>query len=670
MNQELDTEQDELDEAAADKARAAGDEGDDVDAEDLVDELTDDDDDNDDDDDDADADSEDSEDSEDSDDDASDDDASDDDASDDDDDDDDADDEVSDTASALSAEDPDVDPRDTAYRSDRAFTDFPLSPEIIKGIEEKGYKLATRVQALTLEPALAGKDLVVRSKTGTGKTAAFCIPILELIPAGTRKTRALVLAPTRELARQIAQEATELARYKDLRIAVIYGGVPFGPQEDALREGAELVVGTPGRIIDHLRRGNLDLSEAAFACLDEADEMLSMGFLEDVTKILDKCPADRQVMLFSATVDDRVRALITRYTRDALDFRISTDEDRVEGIEHILYETSPDYHKARALLAVMDIEQPSSAIIFCNTREDTATVATFLARQGLDVELISGELPQSKREKVMNRVKRGETQFLVATDVAARGIDISDLSHVINYSLPEDPKVYLHRTGRTGRIGKKGTAISLAGGSDLHTRAFLENQHGIAFEVRDLPTSEEAARARVERQALQIRDAMGKMAFEGYLSTVRAIKERPDADLLFAAALRAFFLWDRIRRAEEEGTAGSIEALHDAREERDDRRRDGGGRDSDRGRGRGQGGDRGRGGGGRDRDRDRDRGRSRGRDRDRPAQGDRPAHDDRPARNDAAAVEGSAPAPESGSDGGRERKRRRRRRSNKPNRDG
>ena len=317
------------------------------------------------------------------------------------------------------------------YVSDRRFSQFPFSPEVLQGIAAKGYEVATGVQAVAIEPALAGRDLVVRSKTGTGKTAAFCLPMIERVPGGDRKTRAIVLAPTRELARQVAAECADLAQHKDLRVTVIYGGVGFGPQEEALQEGTEIVVGTPGRILDHIRRGNLDLSQAMFACLDEADEMASMGFLKDVIAILDQTPEDRQVLLFSATVDESVRSLINRYTKDALELRLSTDTDKVENITHVLYETSPDFHKARALLAIIDQEEPVSAIIFCNTREDTATVATFLSRQGLDVELMSGELPQSKREKVMARIKSKQTQYLVATDVAARGIDIPQTDLII-----------------------------------------------------------------------------------------------------------------------------------------------------------------------------------------------------------------------------------------------
>jgi ATP-dependent RNA helicase DeaD len=484
------------------------------------------------------------------------------------------------------------------YDSNRAFADFPLSAEILQGIEAYGYKTATAVQAGTLEAALAGRDMVVRSKTGTGKTAAFALPIIEQIEAGLRHVQGIVLAPTRELARQVAEEAAKLAQFKDIHVVAIYGGVGFGAQEDALEQGAQLVVGTPGRILDHLRRGTLDLSKARFAALDEADEMLAQGFYEDVTKILDQTPETRQVLMFSATIDERVRSIIQRYTKDPLDLRLSTDADKVDNITHVIYESSPDFHKARALLAIIEQEQPKSAVIFCNTREDTATVATFLSRQGLDVELLSGELPQNKREAVMKRVKGGRTQYLAATDVAARGIDISDLTHVVNYSLPEDPAVYLHRSGRTGRIGKKGICISLVGGAELHTRKTLINQYEIEFEVRPLPSKEEAAAARVDRQVRSIKEAMGTMAFEGYLGTVRAIQERPDGDVLLAATMRAFFLWDRIRKAEAEGGPDSVGALAAERKQRSEERRGGGG-----GRDRGGRGGRGGGGGGGGRDR-------------------------------------------------------------------
>ena len=461
--------------------------------------------------------------------------------------------------------------RVSEWTSDRSFADFPISPEVLKGVRELGYDMATPVQAATIDPALAGRDLLVRAKTGTGKTAAFCVPVVERVEAGARSPRAIVLAPTRELAIQVAQECAGIAKYKDLRIAAIYGGVGFGPQEQALRDGAEIVVGTPGRVLDHARRGTLDLSKVQFAVLDEADEMLSMGFLEDVRKILDRTPKDRQSLFVSATINESIKNLIRSYLRDPEEIYLSVDGDNVSSIAHVLYETSPDYHKARALLDLIEKERPHSAIIFCNTREDVNTVYTFLDRQGLGVEMISGELPQSRREKVMARVKAGAVQYLVSTDVAARGIDISDLSHVVNYALPEDPSVYLHRCGRTGRIGKTGTALTLAGGADFSTRLTLERQHKILFEVRELPTPQESRQLQAERIARQMREAAGNMAYEAYVEVAKLLRDRPDSDVVLAVAVRAFQMWDRQRRMQ---NAEESEESHEGerpREERDER---------------------------------------------------------------------------------------------------
>ncbi|MDP2312683.1 MAG: DEAD/DEAH box helicase, partial [Pseudomonadota bacterium] len=504
--------------------------------------------------------------------------------------------------------------------SDRRFADFPISSEVLQGLTELGYSMATPVQAMTIDPALAGKDLLVRAKTGTGKTAAFCVPVVERITAGDRKPRAIMLAPTRELAIQIAQECTGIAKYKDLRIAAIYGGVGFPPQEQALRDGCEIVVGTPGRILDHIKRGNLDLSNISFAVLDEADEMLSMGFLEDVRKILDRTPKSRQNLFVSATINESIKGLIRNYLKDPEEIYLSVDGENVSNIAHVLYETSPDYHKARALIDLIELERPGSALIFCNTREDVNTVHAFLDRQGIGVEMISGELAQNRREKVMARVKAGAVQYLVATDVAARGIDISDLTHVINYALPEDPNVYMHRCGRTGRIGKTGIALTLAGGADFSTRLSLERQHKIVFDVKHLPTPDESKKLQADRIARALKTASGTMAYEAYIDVVKAIKERPDADQVLAVALRGFFMWDQARRAAAADSLNEAEGGGAPGEARTDDRGDRGPRD-DRSRDR----DRPRGG---DRDRDRDR----PRDRDRGPRSDAPreARDDRP----------------------------------------
>src|SRR6476469_7154163 len=380
------------------------------------------------------------------------------------------------------------------YVATQTFAELPLSEELRKGIAERGYTAPTPVQAAVLGPILAGRDLICRSKTGTGKTAAFGIPLLERIPAGTRKASALVLCNTRELALQVAQEIEALGKHQDLRVVAIYGGAAMGAQTDALIEGAEVIVGTPGRVYGHIRRGNLKLDSTRIAVLDEADEMLSAGFYEEVTRILDKLPNDRQTLLFSATVPPDIEHLAQKYLREPETILLSGDVFTVEHIHNVLHHLVDQYPKPRNLLYLIEREDPEAAIVFCNLRTDTELVANVLNRNGFDAEMLNGDLPQKERERVMAQVKRGEVRFMVATDIAARGIDISDLSHVINYSLPEDPAVYLHRVGRTGRIGKKGTALNLTSGREMTTLTTLEKKFNVVFERKPMPNAEEAAR--------------------------------------------------------------------------------------------------------------------------------------------------------------------------------
>jgi ATP-dependent RNA helicase DeaD len=335
--------------------------------------------------------------------------------------------------------------------------------------------------------------------------------------------------------------------------------------------------------MDHIKKGHLAANNVRISCLDEADEMLSMGFVEDVRAILRKFPKDAQTLLFSATVSKETEALVTEFLNEPEQIYLSSDLDNVETIRHVLYEAPHDLHKAKALLYLLDIERPDNAIIFCNTRADASTVASFLDRQGLDAHLLSGELAQSQRSRVMNRIKSGKVKFLVATDVASRGIDISNLTHVINYMLPNDPKTYLHRIGRTGRLGKMGTAISLVSGSDLGSKKMLKTQHAIAFNEEPFPDSATCIKNRVEQQAQQIQRALGTMVFESYLPTVDGLLELENGKALLAAALRAFFQWDRQRRADvtdvETPQADKRSSRDDRKGQRDDRK---GGRDGDR----------------------------------------------------------------------------------------
>jgi ATP-dependent RNA helicase DeaD len=465
------------------------------------------------------------------------------------------------------------------YVATKTFAELPLSEELRRGIAEKGYTAPTPVQAAVLEPILAGKDLIVRSKTGTGKTAAFGIPLLERIPAGTRHVAAVILCNTRELALQVSQEIIGLGAHKGLGVVAIYGGASMDEQVKKLQDGAAIVVGTPGRVQDLYDRGRLKFDKVQMAVLDEADEMLGAGFFEDVTRILETLPKTRQTLLFSATVPPDIEQLVQKFLREPETVLLSGDVYTVEHIQNVLYDVVDQYPKPRNLLYLLERENPDSAIIFCNTRTDTELIANVLNRHGLDAEMLNGDLPQKERERVMARIKRGELRFMVATDLAARGIDISDLSHVINYSLPEDPAVYLHRVGRTGRIGKKGTAISLFTGAEMVTLTALEKRFNIPFEKRKLPTPEEAKGLWTERQLGELSDAMQSgSAFEAYLPLAKEMAERSDRHTLLAYALKYFFTHHRMERAQARAAGERLEQKHEAAEvvqEAKERRRKG-----------------------------------------------------------------------------------------------
>jgi ATP-dependent RNA helicase DeaD len=516
------------------------------------------------------------------------------------------------------------------------FDDLALSPPLRRALAERGYLHPTPVQAQAFDPVMQGKDLIVRSKTGTGKTAAFGLPLLEKMDPEDKAVRALVLCPTRELAMQVAAELSDLGKYKGIRVAAIYGGASMKEQEDALEAGSPIVVGTPGRVYDHIRRKNLKLGGCRHAVLDEADEMLNQGFYEEVTRILDQLPKDRQVLLFSATVPPEIQNLIRQYTTSPEMLMLSGDVLTVDHIHHVRYDVSDDYPKPRNLIYVLEMEEPDNSIVFCNTRDDTALVTAVLNRNGFDAELLNGDLPQKERERVMAKVKRGEVAFMVATDIAARGIDISELSHVINYSLPEDPAVYLHRVGRTGRIGKKGTALNLVSGRELGTLTTLEKKYGIVFEKRQMPSPDEAVRMWTERHVREIQKSASGSVYEGFLGLAGSLKQRPDADDNIAFLLKFFFghlRMDKLRAAAEAGAgAGAGQPKDEARPPR---------RERDRERSRGDRPPRGerteRGSGPRER-------RERPPRRDRPSEGEAaPAAEERPARPPRPAAEPTAP---------------------------
>jgi ATP-dependent RNA helicase DeaD len=362
-----------------------------------------------------------------------------------------------------------------------------LAPGVQDGIRDLGWSEPTPVQAKVLPPMAEGRDLIVQAHTGSGKTGAFGIPIVAALDTRKKACQALVMSPTRELANQVAAEITALGKHVGVNCVPIYGGVGYTQQLEGIEAGAHVVVGTPGRILDHLGSGRLDFSQVRTLVLDEADELLSLGFWPDMREIQKYLPEKRQSCLFSATIPERVRSLSRVFLNDPVYVSPSEGQIAPQQIEHFFVVTTAQQKEAN-LARIIEDEDPESAIIFCNTKDDVRFVTSYLQRRGLDADQISGDLAQSAREKAMHRIKNGELRFLVATDVAARGIDISDLTHVISYSAPQSPEVYIHRTGRTGRAGKAGVAISLVSGLDIGNFRHLQNVNQIEIKERKLPT--------------------------------------------------------------------------------------------------------------------------------------------------------------------------------------
>jgi ATP-dependent RNA helicase DeaD len=340
------------------------------------------------------------------------------------------------------------------------FIDLNLRPELMQAIAALGYTEPTPIQAALIPVMMTGTDVIGQAQTGTGKTAAFALPILHNLEPGERHVQALVLCPTRELALQVAGAIYDYGKVQEVRVLAVYGGQPYGPQISRLNRGVDVVVGTPGRLIDLLERNALNISQVRTVVLDEADEMLSMGFIEDIETILADTPKDRQTALFSATLPAPIRRLADRYMHAPQSILIQRAQVTLAAIEQRYYLVN-QADKLAAVTRLFEIEPVTSALIFVRTRVGTGELANELARRGFPAESLNGDLSQEARERTLNRFRQNQVKVLVATDVAARGLDIDDISHVFNYDLPDDPEIYIHRIGRTGRAGKTGIAISM-----------------------------------------------------------------------------------------------------------------------------------------------------------------------------------------------------------------
>lgn len=334
-----------------------------------------------------------------------------------------------------------------------------LDPSIFRGVERMGFKNPTLIQERTIGPLMSGKDVIGQARTGSGKTVAFSLPLLHSVDPRDRRVQALVLAPTRELAIQITQEMRKLGIYTGVKVATIYGGQPIGKQREELRRGAQVVVGTTGRLLDHVRRRWLDLSSVRFVVLDEADTMLDMGFIDDVDQILGSIRGKKQVCIFSATMPPKITELSRRYMHEPQRVMVDADEPSVDTLDQYYAVVRHD-EKLTFLTGLLEKEHPASTIIFRRTKRGADKLAVDLQRKGYGVVPLHGNLSQNQRDRYMGAFREGRANILVATDIASRGIDVSQVACVVNYDIPEDPLVYFHRVGRTARAGRQGKAYS------------------------------------------------------------------------------------------------------------------------------------------------------------------------------------------------------------------
>ena len=471
------------------------------------------------------------------------------------------------------------------------FSSLNLREELVQAITGLGYAEPTPIQSAIIPIMLEGADVIGQAQTGTGKTAAFALPILQNF-SPQRHVQALILAPTRELALQVADSMTVYGKHLDVRILAVYGGQPYGPQISRLNRGVDVVVGTPGRLLDLMERNALNIKHVRTLVLDEADEMLNMGFMEDVEKILSETPVERQTALFSATMPARIRSLANRFMRDPQHVNIKRDTLTLASTEqryYLVHETD----KTSALTRLFETEPIKSALIFARTRVETSSLANELVVRGIPAESIHGDMDQKAREAVLNRFRSNQLKVLVATDVAARGLDIEDISHVFNYHLPDDAEVYVHRIGRTGRAGKTGVAITLVSPREKRRLREVEALTKQPIKKMELPTVSDIHRHRESQVIETMKIWLGRGRYKRELEMVQELIEAGHDPLNVAAAAL------KIARADEKqrpiAEIGEVKTRVDDRKETragkrgrpdGDHRRDGTGRgDSSRRRG-------------------------------------------------------------------------------------
>ena len=424
-----------------------------------------------------------------------------------------------------------------------AFADLGLRPELLGALTGLGYEEPTPIQRETIPPLLAGRDLLGQAATGTGKTAAFALPLLQrLAPPGDRGKRpmGLVLVPTRELAVQVSEAVHRYGRELGARVLPIYGGQPIGRQLGALDRGVDVVVATPGRVLDHLGRGSLPLAAIDVVVLDEADEMLDMGFADDIEAILQATPAGRQTVLFSATMPARIDGMARRHLRDPVRIKMGgavAGPGRAPLVRQLAY-VVPRASKTAALGRILDVESPAAALVFCRTRDEVDSITGTLNGRGYRAEALHGGMTQEQRDRVMGRLRTGTADLVVATDVAARGLDIEQLTHVVNYDVPASPDAYVHRIGRVGRAGREGVAVTLAEPREHRMLKAIERVTGQRITVEKVPTTADLRARRLELTRAALEEAILDGDLEGFRVVVESLADEHDVMEVALAAVK------------------------------------------------------------------------------------------------------------------------------------
>jgi len=419
-----------------------------------------------------------------------------------------------------------------------SFTSLGLSAARVSHLEAMGYHEPTAIQAEAIPHLLSGRDLIGQAQTGTGKTAAFSLPLMEQVDNNNPTVQALVLTPTRELAIQVCQAMRSYRLQGRPKVLALYGGQSIERQQEQLRRGTQIVVGTPGRVLDLLGRGTLSLKGLGWLVLDEADEMLNMGFIQDVEKILSQAPGDRQTAFFSATMAPEIRELATKFLQSPVTVTVQSPKASPKQIQQMTYVVPRGWTKVRALQPILEIEDPETALIFVRTRRTAGDLTRQLQAAGYSVDEYHGDLSQSQRERLLMRFRQQQVRLVVATDIAARGLHVDDLTHVINYDLPDAVESYVHRIGRTGRAGKTGVAISLVTPLEKYKLRQIERHTKQPMTFAKIPTRAEIAARNLEKLRTQVREAITSERLASFLPIVSQLSEEYDLRTVAAAALQ------------------------------------------------------------------------------------------------------------------------------------